>query len=85
MPVVKKNHAGTWGAFNKYVDRILPFLSPFPLRGQFFYADQGQKQTIFDPIPPHFVHVVIEWPLGAKQWSSPRQGSSPGNVANGAK
>ena len=30
------------GAFNNYVDGILPF---------------------FDPLPPHLVHVVIEWPL----------------------
>ena len=29
------------GAFNNYVDRILPF---------------------FDPLPPHLIHVVIEWP-----------------------
>ena len=37
------------------MDRILPFFDPPPLR--------GQKQTFFDPLPPHFVHVVIEWPL----------------------
>ena len=50
------------GAFNNYVDRILPFSDPL-LRGQFLYSERGQKQTFFDPSPPHFVHVVIEWPL----------------------
>ena len=24
------------------------------------------KTNIFDPLPPHFVHVVIEWPLSAE-------------------
>ena len=33
------------------------------LRGQFLYPEHGQKQTFFDPFPPHLVHVVIEWPL----------------------
>ena len=33
------------------------------LRGQFLYPERGQKQTFFDPLPPHLVHVVIEWPL----------------------
>ena len=50
------------GPFNNYVDRILPFFDPPPLCGQFFYPDRGQKQTFFDPISPHLVHVVIEWP-----------------------
>ena len=26
----------------------------------------GQKQTIFDPLPPHLVHLVIECPLVSK-------------------
>ena len=55
------------GAFNNYVDRILPFIAPPParpaLRGQFLYPERGEKQTFFDPLPPHLVHVVIEWPL----------------------
>ena len=34
-------------AFNNYVDRILP------LRGQVLYPERGQKQTFFDPLPPH--------------------------------
>ena len=50
------------GAFNNYVHRILPFFTP-PLRGQFLYLEHGQKQTFFDPLPPHLVHVVIECPL----------------------
>ena len=33
------------------------------VRGQFLYPEHGQKQTFFDPLPPHLVHVVIEWPL----------------------
>ena len=37
--------------------------SPPSLRGQFLYPERGQKQTLFDPLPPHLVHVVIEWPL----------------------
>ena len=43
------------GAFNNYVDRILPFfdLPPF-LDGQFLYPERGQKQTFFDPLPPSY-------------------------------
>ena len=51
------------GAFNNYVDRILPFFDPFPLSGQFLYPERGQKQTFFGPLTPHLVNVVIEWPL----------------------
>ena len=29
------------------------FLPPPPLRGQFLYLERGQKQTFFDPLPPH--------------------------------
>ena len=36
------------------------FWPPSPLRGQFLYPKCGQKQTFFDPFPPHLVHVVIE-------------------------
>ena len=44
---------------------VLRFLTPHPpsLRGQFLYPMRGQKQTFFDPLPPYFVHVVIEWPI----------------------
>ena len=31
--------------------------------GQFLYPERGQKQTLFDPLPPHLVHVVINGPL----------------------
>ena len=54
------------GSFNNYVDRILPFFDPTPLRGQFLYPERGQKQTFFDPLPPHLVHEVIECPLSIK-------------------
>jgi hypothetical protein len=55
----------TKGAFNNYVERILPFFDPPPplMRGQFLYLERGQKQTFFDPLPPHLFHVVIECPL----------------------
>ena len=40
------------------------FLTPHPLlRRQFLYPECGQKQTFFEPLPPHLVHVVIERPL----------------------
>ena len=39
---------------------------PPPLRGQFLYPERGQKQTFLDPLPPHLVHVVIEWPIMGK-------------------
>ena len=48
------------GSFNNYVDRNLPFVDPPSLRGHFVYPERGQKPTIFDPVPPHLVHVVIE-------------------------
>ena len=42
----------------------MPFSAPPPSRrGQFLYPEREQKQTFFDPLPPHLVHVVIEWPL----------------------
>ena len=48
------------GAFNNYVDMILPFFDPPPV---WTYPERGQKQTFFDPLPPpHLVHVVIKWP-----------------------
>ena len=40
------------------------------LHGQFFYPERGQKQTFFDPVPPHLVHVVIECPLKYNQLDS---------------
>ena len=35
------------GAFNNFVDKILPFFDPPPLRGQFLYPDRGLKTDIF--------------------------------------
>ena len=46
------------GAFNNYMDKILPFSDPPPLRGQFLYPECGQNQTFFDLFPPHLVHVL---------------------------
>ena len=46
------------GAFNNYVDRILPMFDP-PLRGQFLYPEHGQKQTFFDLLPPTLLPVLI--------------------------
>ena len=40
---------------------------PSPLCEQFLYRERGQKQTFFDPLPPHLVHVVIDCPLGGFQ------------------
>ena len=36
-----------------------------PLRGQFLYTEPWQNRHFWQPPPhlPHFVHVVIEWPL----------------------
>ena len=41
--------------------RIKPYFNT--LRGQFLYPERGRKQTFFDPLPLHLVHVVIECPL----------------------
>ena len=35
----------------------------FVLCGQFLYPEQWTKTEFFDPLPPHLVHVVIDWPL----------------------
>ena len=53
--MIRGHSTTTWTEFRH-------FLTP-PLRGQFLYPERGQKQTFFDPPPPHLVHVVIEWPL----------------------
>ena len=39
------------------------FLTPPPCVDSFLYRECGQKQTFFDPLHPHLVHVVIECPL----------------------
>ena len=51
-----QNHKGS---FNNYVDRILPFFGPPPCVDCFYII----SVALFDPLPSHLVHVVIEWPL----------------------
>ena len=34
------------------------FLIPLSLRGQFLCPEHEEKQTFFDPLTPHLVHVV---------------------------
>ena len=46
-----------------YVDRILSFFAPPSRVDSFLYPERGHKQTFYDPLPPHLVHVVIECPL----------------------
>ena len=48
------------GAFNNYVDRILPFFDPSPWT--VFIPRAWTKTDILWPPPPHLVHVVIECP-----------------------
>ena len=54
----------SWGSFNNYVDRILPFFDPPPLRGQFLYPERGQKQTFFDPLPSSCPRSYWMAPMG---------------------
>ena len=42
------------------MDRILPFFDPLP--PALLHHERGQKDTFFDPLFPHLVDVVIEWP-----------------------
>ena len=52
------------GAFNNYVDRIMPFFAPPPpLRGHFLYPERGQKQTFFDPFPLILSTQLLNGPL----------------------
>ena len=37
---------------------------PPPPAWAVLYPERRQKPTYFDPLPPHLVHVVIDWPLG---------------------
>ena len=53
---VRGHSSTTWTKFCR-------FLTPPPLRGLFLYLKWGKKQAFFDPLSPHLVHVVIEWPL----------------------
>ena len=55
------------------MDQILPNFDPLhPSRGQFwtFYmiptlCQATKRELSTDPLPPLFVHVVIEWPLSS--------------------
>ena len=49
------------GAFNNYVDRIFPFLTP--PAWTVFNLWAWTKTDIFWPPPPHLVYLVIERPL----------------------
>ena len=52
------------GAFNNYMDKILPFFDPNPPCVDSFYTLSVDKNRHFlTPSPPHLVHVVIECPL----------------------
>ena len=46
------------------------------MRGQFLYPERGQKQTFFDPLPPHLVQVVIEWTLKGNEMQALIQNDS---------
>ena len=52
-----------FGVIQQLRGQNFAIFEPPPLRGQFLYLERGQKQTFFDPLPPHLVHVVIECPL----------------------
>jgi hypothetical protein len=39
------------------------FLTPPPLRGQFYTLSVDKNRHFLTPFPPHLVHVVIEWLL----------------------
>ena len=56
MLPVRGHSTTTWTEFCHY-------LNSTTLRGQFSYPEHGQKQTFFDPFPPHLVHADIERPL----------------------
>ena len=52
-------------SFNSYLDRIFAIFWPPPPPTAPPWLDSGgwTKTDIFDPLPPHLVHRVIEWPL----------------------
>ena len=51
------------GAFNNYVDRILPFFDPPPCVDNFHTLSVDKNRHFLTPSPPHLVHVVKECPL----------------------
>ena len=54
---------GLGGAFNTYVDRILPFLTPSLCVDSFYTLSVDKNRRFLTPSPPHLIHVVIEGPL----------------------
>ena len=54
------------GSFNNYVHWIFHFLTPTPhprpCVDRFYTLSVDKNRQISDPLPPHLVHVVIEWP-----------------------
>ena len=50
------------GSFNNYMDRILPFFDLSPCVDIFYALSVDKNRHFFYPLPPHLVHVVIEWP-----------------------
>ena len=57
---LSRGRSTTWTEFCHFLT------PPPPLCGQFLYPERGQKQRLFDLLPPHLVHVVIEWPPRTK-------------------
>ena len=53
------------------------FLSPPPPPAwTVLYPERGQKQTFFEPLPPHLVQVVIEWTLKGNEMQALIQNDS---------
>ena len=56
------------GAFNNYVDRILPLFDPLsPCVDSFYTLSVDKNRHFLTPFPPHLVHIVIECPHTADQ------------------
>ena len=49
------------GVIQQLRGQNVAIFGPPPSMDSFY--ERGQKPTFFDPLPPHLVHVVIEWPL----------------------
>ena len=65
LPIIAPLHSfnNLLGGIQQLRGQNFTIFRPTPLCGQFLYPERGQKQTFFDPLPPHLVHVVIECPL----------------------
>jgi hypothetical protein len=53
------------GAFNNYVDKILPFFDTCV--GSFYTLSVDKNRHFLTSYPSHLVHVVIEWPKNSKK------------------